>query len=239
MDFCRTIFHVVQQGDTFYRLAQRYQTTVPEIIRLNPGLNPYNLQVGTRLKVCNGQINNNNAMQQEEIDLNNDMRQAWNNYAFWTAMLINSIIEALPNSEAVKIRLMKNPAEIAAVFEKYYSPAMTNELKQLLEEHIELTGELLGDMKDNEMADTAETENEWYQNADKIARLLGSSNSKYNYEELRRMLRMHLDMLKDMMMANLNGEDTRAVQITDESTEHLMQLADGLTEGLLAQFYQR
>lgn len=40
MAFCRTIIHVVQPGDTFYRLAQRYQTTVPEIILRNPGLIP-------------------------------------------------------------------------------------------------------------------------------------------------------------------------------------------------------
>ncbi len=237
MDYCRTIFHVVQQGDTFYRLAQRYQTTVPDIIKRNPGINPYNLQVGTRLKICNGQMND--TMQQEEMDLNNDMRQAWNNHSFWTAMFVNSIVEALPNAEAVKARLMENPSEITAVFEKFYSQPMTTQLNQLLSEHLRLASELLEDLKENDMENAAQVEAQWYQNADKIARLLSSSNSKYNYEELRRMLRTHLDMLKNTMVADLNGEHARTVQLTDESNEHLMQLADGLTEGLLAQFYQR
>ncbi len=38
--------HVVQAGDTFFNLAQRYNTTVAAIQALNPGVNPNNLQIG-------------------------------------------------------------------------------------------------------------------------------------------------------------------------------------------------
>ncbi len=46
MAFCRTIIHIIQPGDSFYKLAQKYRTTVPDIMMRNPGVNPYNLQVG-------------------------------------------------------------------------------------------------------------------------------------------------------------------------------------------------
>jgi LysM repeat protein len=43
--------HVVQPGDTFYKLAKKYNTTVEAIIRANPGVDPYNLQVGTTIRI--------------------------------------------------------------------------------------------------------------------------------------------------------------------------------------------
>ncbi|MBC7344033.1 MAG: LysM peptidoglycan-binding domain-containing protein [Clostridia bacterium] len=44
--FRRYIFHVVQQGDTFFNLARRYGVDVNEIIQLNPCAVPENLQIG-------------------------------------------------------------------------------------------------------------------------------------------------------------------------------------------------
>ncbi|MCL4440426.1 MAG: LysM peptidoglycan-binding domain-containing protein [Firmicutes bacterium] len=36
----------VAPGDTLYRIASRVSTTVDELLRLNPGINPYNLRIG-------------------------------------------------------------------------------------------------------------------------------------------------------------------------------------------------
>ncbi|WP_156275317.1 LysM peptidoglycan-binding domain-containing protein [Neomoorella glycerini] len=36
----------VEPGDTLYLIALRIGTTVDELLRLNPGVDPYNLQVG-------------------------------------------------------------------------------------------------------------------------------------------------------------------------------------------------
>lgn len=38
--------YTIKSGDTFYFLAQRYNTTVEEIMKLNPGVDPKNLQIG-------------------------------------------------------------------------------------------------------------------------------------------------------------------------------------------------
>lgn len=238
MDFCRTIFHVVQQGDTFYRLAQRYHTTVPDIITRNPGINPYNLQVGSRLRICVGPGAEGN-QRPEEMDLNKDMRQAWSKHNMWDAMFMISLFNALENTEAVQNRLMQTPADITAVFEKFYSMPITNQLKQLLTEHVRLAGELTAAMNNNNMEETQMLETQLNQNADQIARMLASTNNRYDYEELRRMLRMHLDIMKNSMNAELNGEHAEAIRLVDESEEHLMELADILTQGLVEQFYMR
>jgi LysM repeat protein len=40
------IDYVVKPGDTFFKLAQKYSTTVQAIQQANPGVNPENLRVG-------------------------------------------------------------------------------------------------------------------------------------------------------------------------------------------------
>lgn len=38
--------YTIRPGDTLYNVAQRYNTTVDAIMRVNPGINPFNLLVG-------------------------------------------------------------------------------------------------------------------------------------------------------------------------------------------------
>ena len=237
MDFGRTIIHVVQPGDTFYRLAQRYQTTVPDIILRNPGVNPYNLQIGTRLRICAGRMED--SLQKDEMDLSNDMREAWYQHGFWTTLYLLSMSYALPNAGSVQERLMETADDIAEIFGKFYSQKMVEQLKALLMEHIELAGQLMEALRDQKTGEAEQIEAKWRQNADQIARMLSSANSEYRYEDLQQLFNMHLDTLKQQMIADNNNNYEAFVKATDENTQHLMQIADALTAGLIRQFYQK
>jgi LysM repeat protein len=48
-----TTIHVVQRGDSLYTIAQRYGTTIQDIIAANPGIitNPNTIQPGTSLTI--------------------------------------------------------------------------------------------------------------------------------------------------------------------------------------------
>lgn len=236
MAFCKTIIHVVQPGDTFYRLAQRYQTTVPDIIMRNPGVNPYNLQVGTRLNICTGQMENN--MQMDELDLNNDMRKSWVQHVFWILLFQTSLFNKLANLEEVQNRLMQTPEDIAEVFEKFYPRSTVNQLTQLIAEHTRLAGEIMKAMQDNDMQRADQLETQWHQNAENIARALANANSDYSYDEILRMLNRHLDMLRRQMTADLNKDYDDVIRLSDENENQILELADYLTKGLLEQFYR-
>lgn len=44
-----TFSYKIKSGDTLYQLAKKYDTTVEEILEVNPDINPYNLQVGQEI----------------------------------------------------------------------------------------------------------------------------------------------------------------------------------------------
>ena len=46
---CRGYVHVVKSGDTLYKLARQYDVRLFDIMRLNPYVNVYNLQVGDEI----------------------------------------------------------------------------------------------------------------------------------------------------------------------------------------------
>lgn len=58
-----TFLYRVQSGDTLYRLAQRYGTTVSAILAVNPGIDPNRLSIGQMIcipgqvqPICSGQM---------------------------------------------------------------------------------------------------------------------------------------------------------------------------------------
>ncbi len=48
-------WYSIQRGDTFYRIAQTYHTTVAELMRLNPSITTSALAVGTVIRVPSGE----------------------------------------------------------------------------------------------------------------------------------------------------------------------------------------
>lgn len=235
MAFCKTIVHVVQQGDTFYRLAQHYQTTVPDIIIRNPGVNPYNLQVGTRLNICTGKNNQN--IQMDELALNNDMRQSWSRHMFWTLLFENSLFNSLPDLEEVRERLLQTPRDIGEVFAGFYPRNTVNQLTQQLTEHTALIAELLSAMQAGEEQGAEPIERRLRQNAEEIARTLSAINTEYDYEDLASMLNRHLNMLKLQAQAYLNKEYEESIRLFDEGENEILELANYLTRGLMEKFY--
>ena len=45
------IYHTIAKGETLYRLSQNYNTSIENILRLNPGISPENFKTGTVVKI--------------------------------------------------------------------------------------------------------------------------------------------------------------------------------------------
>lgn len=254
---CRQVItHTVREGDSLYTIAQSHQIPLEVVIAQNPGLDPYNLQVGTVISICmddvpghhdswesmNGQQNMNGQQSmngQQIMELSQDMRQAWLQHVYWNRMLLISIAERLGDQAAVTARLMKNPEDIAEIYGEFYPPEVAGAIKQLLTEHLGIGGELITAVRDQNQEEVTRLSHLWYENADQIAQMLSAINPQYQYEELRSMLYHHLSLLQKEISARLMGNYEADIQAFDEVEEQAADMADYLAAGLIRQFPQK
>lgn len=276
--YCQNrMVHTVQEGDSLYRLARQYHTTVTELILGNPGVNPYNLQVGMKLYVCPGesyvppQGDSGNAgnsgstgnagmggntgigvvipggqrpggnqtageMQNSVNQLFEAMRLAWLELIYWTRMYMMSVDSGADAKEqyAVEGRLLETADAITDVFAERLPVAVTRQLRNLLVEHVEMTGQIIRTLKSGDMENYDRQIREWYANANQIATLLADQNPYFAGKETRNLLLNYLDMTREIIEHQMNGEYDQSIDTFRDLSDLVLELADYLARGLLA-----
>lgn len=268
--YCQNkIVHTIQAGDSLYKLSRQYHTTVTELILGNPGVNPYNLQIGMKLFICPGEgyvppqnpgggnmgggtgnpgsgsmgggtgnPGSNNETESEREDsilrLNEDMRLAWLNHVYWTRMYLMSAVADNADQQAVEERLLETADEITDVFARYLPIATTRQLRNLLTEHIEIAGQIIQALKAKNMSDYDALVQEWYRNANQMAALFASHNPYFESRETRNMLLNHLDLTREEIEHQVNGEYEQSIDVFRDVEQQALAMADYFARGLLA-----
>ncbi|MCL2409343.1 MAG: LysM domain-containing protein [Oscillospiraceae bacterium] len=239
--------YVIRQGDNLYQLARYYQTTVSDILAMNPGADPYNLQIGSMLTICPGEefriIPDNQTPAAypdpvKQISLINDMRLKWSQHVYWTRMLLISIAERLHDLNAVTSRLMQNPDDIAGVFARYYSPETAGTIARLLSEHLQIGAKLITALRDGNTATADELNRQWYINADKMADAFSSINPYYDRQAMREMLHRHLALTTQEVAMRLAADYPADIKAFDAVEEEALKMADEFSYGIMMQFPQ-
>ena len=240
MIYCRLITHTIKQGDTLYLLARKYHTTVPAITLMNPDVNPYNLQVGTKLKICMGETEYEpDQPQMSERQLWQDMREVFSSEGMLEKMFVDSSNFSTDNREAIMRRLAQNPEELAQILRMYYPEDYSNSLKILHSEQITKLEELTDAANRMEHEKMMVLLEQMQKNAGEIADLLAQGNPEYDREYLEQML---------MKLANSTYEDVnlmmeqkypQALMVYEDDARNRMELADYLTNGIIRKFYEK
>lgn len=233
------INHVIQIGDTLYQLSIYYQTTVSDILALNPGIDPNNLMVGSSVVISPGSANlPGKPNQSQQIILQNDMREAWIQHVYWTRMLLISIAERLKDQQAVAARLLQNPADIANIFGRYYTPEAASMIRQLLTEHLQIGAALITALRDGNHASADVLTRQWYANADRMATAFSSINPYFNREQVLMMLYRHLALTTSEVTKRLAGNYAADILAFNEVEKEALMMADYFSRGIMNQFPQ-
>jgi hypothetical protein len=169
-----------------------------------------------------------------------EMRKLWEDHITWTRLVIIGVFEDLPDLNESVQRLLQNQVDIGNAIKPFYGEKAGNQLTALLTDHILIAAEILQAAKNNDTVALNDAIERWYANADDIAEFLNSLNPEnWPLEEMRAMMREHLDLTLQEAVSYLNGDYAGSIDFYDQVHIQALEMADMLSEGIIRQFPQK
>jgi len=166
-----------------------------------------------------------------------DMRKLWEDHITWTRLVIIGVFEDLPDLNDSVQRLLQNQVDIGNAVKPFYGEEAGNQLTALLTDHILIAAEILQAAKVGDTTALNDATERWYVNADDIAEFLHAANPQnWPLEEMRAMMREHLDLTLQEAVAYLEGNYTASIAFYDQVHNQALEMADMLSEGIIRQF---
>jgi hypothetical protein len=169
------------------------------------------------------------------------MRKLWEDHITWTRLVIVSAAtndEALPDLGPTLDRLLANQSDIGNAIKPFYGDAAGEQLGALLEDHINIAVELVLAIKaGDDSAAIQDASDRWYANANDIAQFLHEANPRnWSLEDMQSMMKMHLDLTAEEAVDRIGGHFADDVVAYDKVHDEILEMADMLSAGIIAQF---
>ena len=168
--------------------------------------------------------------------LRQDMRKLWTDHVIWTREYIVAAVGDQPDRQAAASRLMKNQEDIGAAVASFYGKAAGDQLTTLLKEHISIAVEIIQFAKAGDKASQQQADAKWRRNGDEIADFLSKANPHWPKSVLAQMMATHLSTTTEEVVARLTKNWEADVRAFDAVYEHILAMADALSDGIIAQF---
>jgi hypothetical protein len=168
--------------------------------------------------------------------LHQDMRKLWTDHTVWTRDYIVAAVDDRPDAQAAANRLMKNQEDIGAAVAVYYGQPAGQQFTSLLKQHIAIAVDLIKAAKAGDQAAQKQANDKWQQNAIDIATFLSKANPNWPKDLLVNMMKAHLATTTDEVVARLNHDWDADVKAYDAVYDHILMMADALSDGIVKQF---
>jgi hypothetical protein len=169
-----------------------------------------------------------------------EMRKLWEDHVTWTRLAIVSVVDDLSDLEPTVARLMRNQSDIGDAIKPYYGELAGDRLTELLEGHIGGAVDLLGAAKAGDQKRLKRANAAWYRNGNQIADFLSDANpDNWPRRGMRSMMKTHLDQTIAEATQRLEGDHVAEIRTYEEIHLHILEMADALSDGIVAQFPER
>jgi hypothetical protein len=180
------------------------------------------------------------ASAQTRAEFHDAMRKLWVDHVTWTRLFIVEAAADSPGKAATTQRLLQNQADIGAAVGTIYGKTAGDRLTSLLRDHILIAADLVGAAKAGNTVKVDELDKKWGANADDISVFLNSANPKnWPTATLKSAMHKHLDQTLTEATHQLKGDYAASVRDYDAIQDHILMMADILSEGIIKQFPQK
>lgn len=165
------------------------------------------------------------------------MRKLWEDHITWTRLYIVSAAANLPDKGPTTERLLQNQVDIGNGIKPFFGEAAGARLTALLKDHILGAANLIAAAQAGDQAKIDAASARWYANGDEIAAFLSGANPKHwPAAAMKSEMRMHLDLTLAEAVARLHGDFAEDIRQFDKIHHHILNMADVLSNGIVAQF---
>lgn len=238
MTECQMITHEIVRGDTLYRLAQKYRTTVPMILLANPGIDPYNLQVGTRLKICKGNWHTQKPSM-DELQMTGDLDKRMMQYVGWLKVYLLSLSQSASRQRDAAQRVEQAAGNVVDIFAVFYPESVTAKLREHFVRGYSLDVMSYANALNNRDTQAAEQfEERVSDHAEEIATLLAQYNRFYSKENIEEALEELPEVAEQIVTAMRNGDVMAEFAGFEQMDDWAGEVSAYLAKGLRREFYR-
>ncbi len=169
--------------------------------------------------------------------LNMTMRKLWTDHMQWTYATVDAFYNNPGALQAHLDRLLQNQKDIGAAIVPYYGQAAGDTLASLLTTHIAEAPAVLQAAKDNDQAALNAALAAWNANAQAIADFLATANPQnWQQAHMRDEMALHISQTTTYAVDLLQKDYPKAIADYEIAFDHMMHLADHLSEGIANQY---
>jgi prophage DNA circulation protein len=171
------------------------------------------------------------------VVFHDQLRKLWEDHVTWTRMAIVTFAAGSNGFDASAQRLLANQVDIGDAIAPFYGDAAGAQLSALLHDHITIAVELLQAAKVSDTTAFTDAQTRWYANSNQIADFLAAANPRsWPADVTRAMMKEHLDQTLAEAADELHGNYTASVADYDAIHQHVLEMADLLSSGIMRQF---
>ena len=199
--------------------------------------------VATAVAIAPPGLHGAHAAKPDKVAFHDAMRKLWEDHITWTRLFIVSaatLPDNLPDTGPTADRLLANQDAIGDALRPFYGDEVGDAVTALLREHILTAADIIAAAKAGDDAARDEAIARWYVNANQIADALNGLNPKHwPQDEMRAMMKAHLDRTLEEAVARLEGRYEDDIDAYEQIHADILEMADMLSDGIIAQFPDR
>ena len=157
----------------------------------------------------------------------------------WTRRYIIAAVADQPDAQAAAARLMKDQEDIGAAVASFYGKPAGDRLTGLLKEHISIAVDIIKFAKAGDRTSQQQADAKWHRNGEAIADFLSQANPNWPRQTLVDMMNTHLSTTTDEVVARLTKNWDADVRAFDQVYNHILVMADALSDGIIKQFPEK
>jgi hypothetical protein len=172
----------------------------------------------------------------KQIALYTTMSHLWAQHMEWTYATVVAFAQGSPALTPSLNRILQNQTDIGDAVKPFYGDKAGDQLAALLTQHINDAVPVLTAAKAGDSAALKTAVAAWYANAKEIGDFLAAANPHWKKADMEDMMQTHITQTIAYASDALGGDYAKAIADYGTAEQHMQEMSDMLSAGLIQQF---